>query len=58
MESTQKRALYKIVSLGNMGVGKTSLINSYQGKPIDTKATIGNEIERINYSIRGQQIDL
>ena len=39
----EKKVLAKVIGLGDMGVGKTTIINSFAGVTKAAKATVGND---------------
>ena len=55
-ESTDKKNTLKIILLGNTQIGKTSLINAYEGKKFtnETLATFGSQFIRQDHNINGK----
>lgn len=50
-------ALVKVILLGDAGVGKTTLICKYTGKPINEKASVGAEIFNKMTDVDGKQVN-
>ena len=42
----EKKVLTKVVLLGDMGVGKTTLLNSFMGGNQGSKATVGSDFRK------------
>jgi GTPase SAR1 family protein len=42
----EKKVLSKVVILGDLHAGKTTLINSYCGSPNENKSTIGQDCRK------------
>ena len=42
----EKKVLSKVVLLGDMGVGKTTLLNSFMGSGQAAKATVGSDFRK------------
>ena len=53
-----KKFLAKLVLLGDMNVGKTSLINKFSGGDANPQATVGTDFKTKSITIDGQQVTL
>ena len=53
-----KKFLAKVVLLGDMNVGKTSLINKFSGGDANPQATVGTDFKTKSITIDGQQVTL
>ena len=59
VEAIQKKYLAKVVLLGDMNVGKTSLINQFHaGKAEPTSATVGTDFKSKPVTMDGKQVTL
>lgn len=59
VEAHQKKFLAKVVLLGDIGVGKTTLINKFAtGNAANTQATVGTDFKTKTVSIDGKQVTL
>ena len=47
----EKKVLAKVIILGEMGVGKTALVNSFIGNSGKTKATVGNDFRKKDITV-------
>ena len=53
-----KKFLVKLVLLGDMNVGKTSLINKFSGGDANPQATVGTDFKTKSITIDDQQVTL
>lgn len=59
VEAHQKKFLAKVVLLGDIGVGKTTLINMFAtGSSTATQATVGTDFKSKQITIDGKQVTL
>ena len=59
VEAHQKKFLAKVVLLGDIGVGKTTLINKFAtGNSAMVQATVGTDFKTKSLSIDGKQVTL
>ena len=54
----EKKAMAKIVLLGEMGVGKTTLLNSFMGNQAAAKATVGNDFKKKDMKVGNTLVTL
>lgn len=54
----EKRILSKVVMLGDMGVGKTTLLNSFLGGKPTSKATVGQDFRKKDVKIGNASVTL
>ena len=53
----EKKVLSKVVLLGDMGVGKTTLLNSYMGAGA-AKATVGSDFRKKDVKVGNTNVTL
>ncbi len=54
----EKKAMAKVVLLGEMGVGKTTLLNSFMGNQGVSKATVGNDFKKKDLRVENTIVTL